>query len=192
MTGLLFAHEVARAADVEVVAGQREPGAKAVEGLHDLQPPLGVRRQAALAVEGQIAIAPQLGAPDPPPQLVQRRQAEHIRAVDDDGVHGRDIQTALDDVGGEQNVELAVIEGVHHVFQLTGAHLPVRRGHLELRGDALEPLAHVGEVAHPGADDIGLPAAELLPHQRFAQNDTIPRHDEGSNREPVDRRGGNQ
>eukprot|EP01035_Chromulina_nebulosa_P002107 gene2108-2833_t len=44
MARLLVAEEVAGAADIEIVAGQLEPGAEIFQRLQHLQPPLGRRR----------------------------------------------------------------------------------------------------------------------------------------------------
>ena len=44
VAGLLLAQQIAAAADVEVVAGELEAGAQAVQRLQHLQPPLRRRR----------------------------------------------------------------------------------------------------------------------------------------------------
>ena len=46
---LLLAQEIAGAADIEIVAGQREAGAEGVEGLQDFQALLGAVGQRRLA-----------------------------------------------------------------------------------------------------------------------------------------------
>jgi hypothetical protein len=50
-------------------------------------------------------------AADPTPELVELRQAELVRAVDDDGVRGGDVDAGLDDGGAQQNVGAAALSG---------------------------------------------------------------------------------
>ena len=82
---------------------------------------------------GQKRIGALLGAADPPAELVELRQAEHVGAVDDQRVGGRNVEARLDDGGREQHVELAVVEGAHHVFELGRRHLAMRDHELHLR-----------------------------------------------------------
>src|SRR5204863_432127 len=83
-----LAEEVAGAADVHVVGRQREAGTERVEGLHDLEPALRGRRQHLVRRQGHVGIGPDLGAPDAAAELVELGQAEHVGAVDDQGVGG--------------------------------------------------------------------------------------------------------
>ena len=92
MAGLLFAQKIARAADVEVVAGDREARAQLIERLQHLQPPL--RRLGQLPVGGrrQIGVSALLGAADAAAQLIKLRQAEHVGAMHDQRVGGRECR----------------------------------------------------------------------------------------------------
>lgn len=64
MARLLVAQKIARAADVEIVTGQRETRAKAVEGLHDVQALLRRRGRLSVRRQGQVGVAARLAAPD--------------------------------------------------------------------------------------------------------------------------------
>ncbi|MEJ0010122.1 MAG: hypothetical protein WDN72_06195 [Alphaproteobacteria bacterium] len=86
VAGLLLAQQIAEAADIHVVAGHREAGAEAVELLHHLQPPLGVAGDELVVRQGEIGVGARLAAADAAAQLVKLRQAEQLRAVDEDGV----------------------------------------------------------------------------------------------------------
>ena len=48
MAGLFIAKQISGAANIEVVAGEFEPGAERVERLQDFQPPFGLRRHGAV------------------------------------------------------------------------------------------------------------------------------------------------
>ena len=133
VAGLLLAEQIAGAADVEVVAGQLEAGAERVERLQHLQPALGGVGELAVGRQREQRIGAHLGAPDPAAQLVELRQAEHVGAVHDQRVGGRDVEAGFDDRGRQQHVVLAVVEGVHDVVELAGRHLAMRDADLQLR-----------------------------------------------------------
>ena len=132
MAGLLLAQQIAGAADVEIVAGQREAGAELVERLHHFEPALRRLGQHLARRQGQIGIGAQLGAADAAAQLVELRQAEHVGAMDDQRVGGRDVEAGFDDVGREQHVVVALVEGGHHLLELGRRHLAMRHRHLHL------------------------------------------------------------
>ena len=117
VAGLLLAEQIAGAADVEIVRGELEARAERVERLQHLQPPLGLRRDLALLRQREQRIGAQLRAPDPPAQLIELRQPEHVGAVHDQRVGGRDVEAGFDDRGREQHVVLAVVERRHDVFE---------------------------------------------------------------------------
>ena len=99
MAGLLVAEEVAGAADVEIVARQLEPGAERIQCLHDFQAAQRGRRQLLFLGQRQIAIGAHLAAADAAAQLIELGQPEHVGAVHDQRVGGRDIEPRFDDVG---------------------------------------------------------------------------------------------
>ena len=115
---LLVAEQVAGAADVEVVAGELESGAEAVEIGEHLQPLLGRFGDRAVGRRGQIGIGAGLRAPDAAAQLVELGEPEPVGAVDDERVRARDIEPALDDRRRQQHVILAVVEGAHALLDL--------------------------------------------------------------------------
>ena len=133
VAGLLLAEQIAGAADVEVVAGELEAGAERVERLQHLQAPLGGVGQRAVGGHGEERIGAQLGAADAAAELIELRQAEHVGAMHDQRVGARDVEAGFHDRGGEQDVVLPVVEGVHHLVELAGRHLPVRHADLRLR-----------------------------------------------------------
>ena len=71
-------------------------------------------------------------APDAPAQLVELRQAEVGRVVDDDRVGVGNVQPILDDGRADQHVDLARGEIEHHVLKLVLGHLPMPDGELRL------------------------------------------------------------
>ena len=135
MARLLVAEQIAGAADVEIVARQLKPGAERVQRLHHLEPALRGRRQLLLLGQGQIAIGAHLAAADAAAQLIELRQAEHVGAMHDQRVGGRDVEAGFDDVGRQQQVVGALVERGHHLFELGRRHPAMRHRDPDLRHD---------------------------------------------------------
>ena len=115
---LLVAEQIAGAADVEVVAGELEAGAEAVEVGEHLQPLL--RRLGDRAVGGhrQIGVGAGFRPADAAAQLVELGEAEAVGAMDDQRVGARDVEPAFDDRGRQQHVIFAVVESAHPLLDL--------------------------------------------------------------------------
>ena len=106
MARLFVAQQIAGAADIEIVARKREAGAQRVEGLHHFEPALRGLGQHLARRQGQIGIGAQLAAADAAAQLIELRQAEHVGAMDDHRIGGRNVEAGFDDVGREQQIVL--------------------------------------------------------------------------------------
>ena len=192
VAGLLLAEEVAGAADVEVVARELEAGAERVERLEHLEPALGIAGEDAFGRHGEQRIGALLRAADAAAELVELGEAEHVGAMDDEGVRGRDVEAGFDDRGREEDIVGAVVEGVHDVLELGRRHLAMRHRDLHLRHCLGKEGALLGEVGDPRADVEALAAAVALAQQRLAHHQAVERGDEGADRQPVDRRRGDQ
>ena len=107
MAGLLLAQKIAGAANIHVMAGDGETGAQLVQRLQHFQPPRRGFGQLLVGGRGQIGIGALLGAADAAAQLVELRQAEHVGALDDQGVGGGNVQAGFHDIGGDQHIHLA-------------------------------------------------------------------------------------
>ena len=165
MAGLFFAQKIARAADIHVVAGDREARAQLIERLQHLQAALRGFGQFAVRRRRQIGVSALLGAADAPAQLIKLRQAEHVGAMHDQRVGGGDVEAAFHDVGGDQHVDLAVVERRHHVFQRGRRHLAVGHRRLYLRHRGLEKLLRLAKIGDARRDIEALPAAIMLAQQ---------------------------
>src|SRR3546814_6475489 len=81
MAGLLVAHQIARAAYVEVVRRKLEPRAQRVQVGQNLQPLFRRFGDHPVGWRGEIGIGARLRPPDPPAKLIELRQAEAVRPV---------------------------------------------------------------------------------------------------------------
>src|SRR5262249_56821965 len=78
MAGLLLAEQIACAANVQVVGGKLEAGAKRIERLQDFKTSFGLRRNGFLCRQCEQCVGSQLGASHPPPQLIELRQPKAV------------------------------------------------------------------------------------------------------------------
>ena len=76
----------------------------------------------------EISVAARFAATHATAQLVELRQAKHFRLVDNHGVGASNINAGLDDGGGKQYVDFAVVEVIHDFVELGGRHLAVGVG----------------------------------------------------------------
>ena len=78
-----------------------------------------------MARDEEIGVGLVFVAPDPAPQLIEIAQAESVRAINNDGIGVRNIQTALNYGSGEEHVCLAIDKARHDLFQVITVHLSV-------------------------------------------------------------------
>ncbi len=142
-----------------------KPAPRLIKRPQHTQPFLGLQGQFLAGFGREIGIGARFRPADAAPDLVKLRQPEHIGAMDDHRVGGRDIQPGFHDGRRQQHVEFAVIEGVHPVVQLARRHLAVgddvgHFGHL-----SFQPVLHLGQIADAGHDEERLPAAVMFAQQ---------------------------
>jgi hypothetical protein len=106
VAGLFLAEQVARAANVEIVAGELEAGAERVERLQHLEPLVCRRRQRLVDRQREQRESTHLGAADTAAQLVELGQAEHVGPVHDQRVGGRHVEAGFHDRRRQQHVIL--------------------------------------------------------------------------------------
>ena len=146
MTRLLFAEQIAGAANVEVVRGKREAGTQRIERLQNLQTLLGTFREFLSRRRGDIGISARLGTTDPAAKLIELGKAEHIGAMYDQRVRIRHVEAGLDDRSRKQDVVFALVERRHHVLELRRRHLTRGPGEDEIGHSLAQKLGNVVEI----------------------------------------------
>ena len=167
MPRLLATQDVPRPADLQIAHGQGEPAAQLVELGDGPQPLHGGLGEHPAGGHEKIAGRLLHAAPHPAAKLIELGQTEGVGAVDDHGVHRRNVEPALDDHGGHQHVDALLHELVHHLFQRPLRHLAVGHRHPELGHQLLHIDAHAVDGRHAVVHEEGLPAAVRLPEQRL-------------------------
>ncbi len=136
----------------------------------------------------QIRIGALIRAPHAAAQLIQLRQPEAIRAIDDDRVRPRNIEPVLDDRGAHQHVRLAANEFQHHFLEIGFVHLPVADDHARLRHQPLDQRRHRSDRFHAVVHEEDLPVARQLFFDRALDDGFRKRRHRRLNRQPVFRR----
>ncbi len=130
--GLLAAEQVARSANLEVLHRNRH--ARAEFGvLRDRgQPVVGRLGERLLRRIKEVRVPALARPPDASAQLMQLREPEHVRPLDDQRVGIGDVQAGLDDRRADEDVVLLLPEADHDLLEGVLAHLPVRDGDARL------------------------------------------------------------
>ena len=174
------------------MAGHRKARAQLIQRLQDFQPPGGGFGELLVGRSGKIGISPRLGAADAAPDLIKLGKPEHVGALHDHGVGGGNVEAGFHDVGGNQHVDLALIESGHHIFQDMGVHLAMRHRRLYFRHRRLQEGVGLSQIGDARRNKEALSAAIMLAQQGLAHHQRIERRHEGAHRQPVDGRGGDQ
>ena len=162
LAALFIAQQLAGAANLQIVGGQRESGAELLERLQRLEPLDRIGRHRLARRRDQVGVGAVVRAADAAAQLMDLRQAESIGAVDDDGVRRRHVDAALDDGRADQNVEAAMIEIEHELFEIALAHLAVADGDVRLRHQFADGLRGLLDGLDGVVDEVDLAAAANL------------------------------
>ena len=184
------AEQVAGAADLEVAHRDPEPGAELGELADRLQPLVGLLGEGLVLRVQQVRVGPLAAATDPAPQLVQLGEPEPVGAVDDQRVHGGDVEAALDDGGADQHVVLAFPEVEHDPLEAGLVHLAVRDPDPGVGDQVAEVLGGELDVLDPVVDEEHLALAEQLAADRLPDRPVVVLADVGEDRLAVLGRGG--
>src|SRR5256885_1695904 len=98
---------------------------------------------------------------------MQLRQAELIRALDDDRVCGRNIDAGLDDGRTYEDIEPALVKIEHHLLQLALGHLTVSNSDFGFRQQLLQLVRRPLDRAHLVVEKIDLAAAANFAQASF-------------------------
>ena len=124
-------------------------------------------------------------------QLMQLRQTEVIRPLDDNGVGSRDIDPGFDNGGTNQHVETLMMEIIHHPFQFALAHLPVTDGDPRFWYQFCQSFGGFLNVFHIIVEIINLPPAQNFAQDRLPYHQTIVLTNKGFNCQTTGWRRGN-
>ena len=115
-----------RTADFKVVHGKVKAASQIFEVLNGVQALLGIFGNRFFARSHQIRIGLMVAAAHASAQLVQLREAKHIRPVNEDGVGVSNINPRFNDRGTQKHVVALLIKVAHDVLEFSFAHLAVR------------------------------------------------------------------
>ena len=137
-----------------MVGERREPRAR-------LRGQLGRGRVEEVRVRGHV------GAADPPADLVELGEPEHVGALDDQRVRLRDVEAGLDDRRRDEHVRVAGEELDHPLLELALLHLAVGDEEAQLRAELLEPARRLVDRLDAVVEVERLAAARVLALERL-------------------------
>ena len=189
VAALFRAEQIAGAADLKVAHGNFKPAAQRGILPDGADAFAHIGEQAYVARQQQIGIGLVLVTPDPPAQLVKVAQAKPVGAVNDYGVRVWNIQAALDDGGGQQDIRLAIDELGHDRFQFVRIHLAVTNDQARVGQKPFQAVGHGLNRHYAIVQEKNLPAAIQLALDGIADDALVELGDNGLDRQPVMRRG---
>ena len=190
VAALVLAEHLAGAADLEVVHREVEARAQLLHLLDRVEPLRRLLGQALGVGHHEVGIGLVVRTADAAAQLVQLRQAELVGAAHHDGVGCRHVDAGLDDGRAQQEVVALGHEVAHHALEFALGHLAVGHGDARLGQDLLELLAPVLDGLDLVVQEVDLAAALELAQHRLADHAGALVANEGLDRQPALRRGG--
>ena len=147
------------ATDVEVAHGDVEAASKIGKLFDGPQTFSGFISEGRHGWREQVAKRFFIGAPNPPPQLMQVAQSVMMGIVDDDGINIRNIQSRFNNGGGDQHIIFTFNKLKHHLLQFVTFHLAMGHGNLYAWYHALNHYRNIHDVQHPCGDKKHLSSA---------------------------------
>ena len=140
----------------------------------------------------QVGVGAVVRTADAAAQLVQLRQAEAVGAVDDDGVGGRHVDAGLDDRGADQHVEALAVEIQHRPASSSRSGIWPWATRMRASGTSRLEFARGPLDASRPRCAGNTPARRARARAAKASRElrVVPLGDEGLDRQPVRRRGG--
>ena len=136
----------------------------------------------------EVGVRGLIGAADAPPDLVELRKAERVRALHDQRVRLRDVDARFDDGRRDEHVGVAAQEGVHLVLELLLGHLAVRDEHAHARHELLHLLGRFHDRLDAVVEVERLAVALLLALERLLDRLLVVLADARADRPPSLRR----
>ncbi len=180
---LIGTEQVTCAPQLQVLEGDRIPATQFGIVLENLEASLCFLRE--ICRDDEVAIRSPIAAPNTAADLVQLRQAETFRVIDDERVGVGDVEAVLDDCRTNEQIHAPLHEIRHHVVQLVGGHLAVSHLHTCLRGDLSHSVGRHLDRRDPVVEKKDLAAAVDLSGDGLREDLLTPRHDVGQDRHPV-------
>src|SRR5882762_2324187 len=142
-----------------------------------------------LARKQQISVCLVLRPADAPAQLIQVGETKLVRPIDDDGVCIRYVETAFDDCGANEHVDLPGNESRHNAFQFVGIHLAMSDLNSGLWTKIDDPISHPLNTGYAIVEKEYLTLSFEFPINRRANQPLIVSRYHCFYRQAVERRG---
>ena len=188
MAVLLRAQKVSGAADLQVPHGYLEAAAQFRKLTDSMKALLCHFLEHFVPLVHKECIGSPVGTAHTSSELVELGQAHLVRVVDDHGVGVGNIQTCLNDGGGDKYINFTVDEAIHDLFQLMLVHLAVGKRYVGLRDQFCHAVGDLIYIVDPVVDVIDLTASGDFPADCLPDHLLIVLHNIGLNGGSVHRR----
>ena len=189
VSALFGPEQVARSPQFQIAHRDAETGPELVVLADGAQPLPGDVEQSRMTVQQQVGVGLVLEPADTPAELIELRQAETIRALNDERVAIRDVQARLDDRGADQHLIAACDEISHHAFQAGRAHLAMADADAQAGEQCAQSGSHEVDAPDAIVQIENLAAAPHLVLDGLSHQLLVVALDDGLDRQPVRRRG---
>ena len=142
MSRLPGSKKISSSPDLKVPHGDLEAGSECGILLDGADPLFRITGRNLVTWEHENRVGSSGGATDSPPQLVEVSQSEAVSPVNNDGVGVRNIYSAFDNGGGEENIRLPLNKGMHDLFKVFSPHLAMTDQDAGLRNQFLQSFSH--------------------------------------------------
>ena len=135
--------------------------------------------------EEEVRERPLAAPPHTPAQLVELREAQLVRPIDDQGVRVRHVESGLDDRRADEDVGVAIPETDHLPFERVLVHLSVRHHDPGLGQLPLQPGGLPVDRRDAVVDPEHLAFAQELSTDRTEREPLVVAADVGEHRLPI-------
>ena len=141
VTGLFGAEKGTCTADFEVAHGDAEAAAEGSVLADGVEPFAGVAARDGITREEKEGVGLAVGATNAAAKLVEVGESKAVGAIDENGIGIGDVDTTLDDGGGEEDIGFAFHELVHYDFEFVFFHLAMADDDFGLGDQFLDAVA---------------------------------------------------
>ena len=145
-SALFGTQQIASATNVQVLHSNVDATAEVGEILNGLQATACVIGKRRKRRREQVTEGLAIATPYATAHLVEVRKSKVMGIVNNNGVGIRNVDTALDDGGGEKHIVIVIHEIEDNLLQLFGLHLPVTDAHTAIGDVALDECFQLQEV----------------------------------------------
>ena len=188
MPRLLCAEQIASAADFEIAHGNLEARSQCGILFDRAHSFFRIARRDLVSWQHEDGVGSSVSPADSASQLVEVRQPKTICPVDHDGIGVRNINSAFDNGGREENIRFPLDKRMHDIFEVLPGHLAVANQNPGFGNQFEQTLSYDFNTLNPVVEEENLSATLQLPANAVPYDAFVVGADRSVNRDAVRRR----